>query len=149
MKSAWIAVSGPEKLENDARQRLEVIADSYLSMNAPIQHALPALLATGTQFRAHLLSRVRANLACLDSEVAKQKACSRLIFDAGWNVVLRVPATRSDEDLALSLLEQHGVLVHPGHFYDFSQEGFLVLSLIVPEKEFAEGVKRLLAFFSS
>lgn len=149
MKSAWIALSGPERLKTDARQRLEVIADSYLSINAPIQHALPAFLATRTQFQSQLLSRVRANLAFLDHEIAKQKICSRLIFDAGWNVVLRVPATKSDEDLALSLLERQGVLVHPGHFYDFSHDGFLVLSLITREKDFAEGAHRLLAFFSA
>src|SRR5262249_36105128 len=127
MKSAWIALSGAEKLKNDARQRLEVIADSYLSMNAPVQHALPAFLASRAQFQSQLLARVRTNLAFLDQEIAKQQACSRLVFDAGWNVVLRVPATRSDEDLAVGLLERHGVLVHPGHFYDFSYDGFLVL----------------------
>src|SRR5215470_535580 len=149
MKSAWIALSGPNELKNDVRQRLEIIADSYLSMNAPVQLSLPAFLATRTQFQSQLLSRVRANLSFLDREIAKQNACSRLAFDAGWNVVLRVPATRSDEDLALSLLERQGVLVHPGHFYDFSQDGFLVLSLIVPEKEFAEGVHGLLSFLSS
>ena len=148
MKSAWIALSGPQKLKNGARQRLEVIADSYLSMNAPVQHALPAFLATRSQFESQLLLRVRANLVFLDQEIAKQRTCSRLVFDAGWNVVLRVPATRSDEDLTLGLLERHGVLVHPGHFYDFSHDGFLVLSLIVAEREFAEGVQSLLAFFS-
>ncbi|HJZ64699.1 MAG TPA: pyridoxal phosphate-dependent aminotransferase [Candidatus Acidoferrum sp.] len=147
MKSAWIALSGPQKLKNDARQRLEVIADSYLSMNTPIQHALPAFLATRSQFESQLLLRVRANLAFLDQEITKQQTCSRLVFDAGWNVVLRVPATRSDEDLAIGLLERNGVLVHPGHFYDFSQDGFLVFSLIVPEREFAEGLRHLLAFF--
>ncbi len=149
MKSAWIALSGPEKLKCDARQRLEVIADSYLSMSAPIQHALPALLATRAQFQSQLLARVRANLAALDEKLSLQNVCSRLACEAGWNVVLRVPATRTDEDLALDLLQQQGVLVHPGHFYDFSQEGFLVLSLITPEKDFAEGVRRLLSFFSS
>src|SRR5215813_13066487 len=148
MKSAWIALSGPQKLKNGARQRLEVIADSYLSMNAPVQHALPAFLATRSQFESQLLLRVRANLVFLDQEIAKQRTCSRLVFDAGWNVVLRVPATRSDEDLTLGLLERHGVLVHPGHFYDFSHDGFLILSLIVAEKEFAEGVQSLLTFFS-
>src|SRR5262249_13254196 len=147
MKSAWIALSGPQKLKNDARQRLEVIADSYLSMNTPIQHALPAFLATRSQFESQLLLRVRANLAFLDQEITKQQTCSRLVFDAGWNVVLRVPATRSDEDLTIGSRDRNGVLVHLGHFYDFSQDGFLVFSLIVPEREFAEGLRHLLAFF--
>jgi len=149
MKSAWIALSGPENLKLEARQRLEVIADSYLSMNAPIQHAFPALLATRVQFQPQLLARVRANLAALDEQLAAQRNCSRLACEAGWNVVLRVPATRSDEDLALDLLREKNVLVHPGHFYDFSQDGFLVLSLIAREKDFAEGVHRLLSFLSS
>ncbi|HLK04053.1 MAG TPA: pyridoxal phosphate-dependent aminotransferase [Candidatus Acidoferrum sp.] len=148
MKSAWIALSGPAELKLEARRRLDVIADSYLSVNAPIQHALPAFLATRSEFRSQLLARIRANLAALDAQLAAQKVCSRLAVEAGWNVVLRVPATRSDEDLALDLLTQHAVLVHPGHFYDFPQDGYLVLSLIVPEEKFAEGVRRLLAFFS-
>jgi aspartate/methionine/tyrosine aminotransferase len=148
MKSAWIVISGPATLKNDARQRLDVIADSYLSMNAPIQHALRALLATRAAFQPQLLARVRANLAALDTQLAAQTQCSRLALEAGWNVILRVPATRSDEDLALALLTQQGVLAHPGHFYDFPQDGFLVLSLIVPEKEFAEGTLRLLIYSS-
>ena len=146
MKSAWLAISGP--LKNDARVRLEVIADSYLSMNAPIQHALPALLAIRFAFQSQLLARVRANLAALDEQLAAQSQCSRLTFEAGWNVVLRVPAAGSDEELALALLAQQSVLVHPGHFYDFTQDGYLVLSLIVPEKAFAEGTHRLLKYFS-
>jgi alanine-synthesizing transaminase len=149
MKSAWIALSGTDKLKHEARQRLEVIADSYLSMNAPIQRALPVLLNTRAPFQSQLLARVRANLAAIDEKLALQNVCSRLTFDAGWNVVLRVPATRSGEDLALDLLQKQGILVHPGHFYDFSQEGFLVLSLIAREEDFAEGTCRLLSFFSA
>lgn len=148
IKSAWIAISGPEKLKREAAQRLEVIADSYLSMNAPVQHAIPALFATRGKFQSQLLSRVRANLACLDAQLATHQNCQRLAFEAGWNVILRVPATGSDEDLALSLLTQQGVLVHPGHFYDFPRDGYLILSLITPEKTFQEGTRRLLTHFS-
>jgi len=92
-----------------------------------------------------VMARVRANLAELDRQLAGQKHCSRLEVEGGWYAVLRVPATRPDEDLALELLEKKGVYVHPGHFYDFPQDGNLVVSLITPEKNFAEGVKRLLA----
>src|SRR5207302_8176017 len=113
MKSAWITISGPANLKNDARVHLEVIADSYLSMNAPIQHALPALLATRFAFQSQLLARIRANLAALDKQLAAQSQCSRLAFEAGWSVILRVPSTRSDEELALALLTQQGVLAHP------------------------------------
>ena len=148
MKSAWLAISGPATLKNDARVRLEIIVDSYLSMNAPVQHALPALLATRSAFQSQLLARVRANLAALDEQLAAQSQCSRLAFEAGWNAILRVPAAGSDEELALALLAQQSVLVHPGHFYDFTHDGYLVLSLIVPEKDFAEGAHRLLKYFS-
>ena len=148
MKAAWIAIAGLDGLKNAARARLEVIADSFLSMSAPIQHALPALLATRAAFQSQLLARVRANLAQLDAQLAAQTLCSRLAFEAGWNVVLRVPATQSGELLALALLTDHGVLVHPGHFYDFSQDGYLVLSLITTERTFQEGVRRLLCHFT-
>ena len=148
MKAAWIAISGPDGLKSDARARLEVIADSFLSMNAPIQHALPALLATRGTFQSQLLARVRTNLVQLDAQLSAQTLCSRLAFEAGWNAVLRVPATQSDELLALALLTDRGVLVHPGHFYDFSQDGYLVLSLIAAEQTFQEGVRRLLRHFT-
>jgi alanine-synthesizing transaminase len=149
MKSAWIAISGPEESKQEARKRLEIIADSYLSMNAPVQHALPRLLATRKQFQAQLLDRVRTNLVALDGKLSAQTVCSRLVCEAGWNVILRVPAARSDEDLALELLQEQGVFVHPGHFYDFPQDGYLVLSLIAPKMDFAEGIRRLLEFFSN
>jgi aspartate/methionine/tyrosine aminotransferase len=149
MKSAWIALSGPELLKSDARKRLDVIADSYLSMNAPIGHALPALLETRFKFQDQLLARARANLVALDEQLQAQSNCSRLACEAGWNVVLRVPATRSDEDLALELLRQQGVQVHPGHFYDFPQDGYLVLSLIASKMDFAEGTRRILAFLAT
>jgi alanine-synthesizing transaminase len=148
MKSAWIALSGPENLKQDARRRLEVIADSYLSMNAPVQHSLPALLQTRTQFRAQLIAHAHANLVAFDDMLAAQSSCSRLVCEAGWNAVLRVPATSSDEDLALDFLQHQGVLVHPGHFYDFPQDGYLVLSLITPKLDFAEGTRRLLSCFA-
>ena len=146
MKSAWIALSGPEQLKADARKRLEVIADSYLSMNAPIQHALPTLIEMRSQFQNQVLARAQTNLVALDEQLGVQSNCSRLVCEAGWNVILRVPATHSDEDLALELLQQQGVLVHPGHFYDFPQDGYLVLSLITPKMDFAEGVRRIVVF---
>jgi alanine-synthesizing transaminase len=149
MKCAWIALSGPEHLKADARSRLDVIADSYLSMNAPIGHALPVLIETRPRFQDQLLARAQANLVALDGQLAAQSACCRLVCEAGWNVILRVPATRPDEDLALDLLQKQGVLVHPGHFYDFPQDGYLVLSLITPKMDFAEGARRILAFFST
>ncbi len=83
----------------------------------------------------------------MDRQIALQKACSRLIVEGGWYVVLRVPATRPDEELAIELLEHRGVYVHPGHFYDFPTDGYLVLSLITKEEEFREGVRRRAVYF--
>jgi len=94
-----------------------------------------------------MMARVRRNLGQLDRQLAVQKTCSRLKVEGGWYAVLRVPATRSDEDLALSLLTDSGVYVHPGHFYDFSSDGYLVASLICEEVEFKTGLKDLLMPF--
>lgn len=88
--------------------------------------------------------RVLANLAELDRRLGEAQGITRLDLEGGWYAVLRVPVTRSDEDLAIALLETEGVLVHPGHFYDFPRDGCLVLSLITPQDDFAEGVKRML-----
>ena len=144
MKVAWIVTGGPEEEAAAAMARLEVIADTYLSMNAPIQWAVPTLLEQRKDIQRQLLERVRANLAELDRQLAGQKACERLSVDGGWYAVLRVPVTRSDEDLAIELVREASVLVHPGHFYDFPSDGYLVLSLITPQADFAEGMNRTL-----
>jgi alanine-synthesizing transaminase len=143
MKVAWIAVSGPEHQAEQAMARLEVIADTYLSMNAPIQWAVPALLGQRHAIQKQLMERVRANLVELDRRLAAQKVCSRLEVEGGWYAVLRVPVTQSDEELAIALLREKSVLVHPGHFYDFASDGYLVVSLIGNEEEFSEGVSKV------
>ena len=140
MKAAWLVLSGPQDLKRETAGRLEMIADTYLSANAPVQLAMPVFLEQRHDFQEQLLLRVRANLAELDRLLAKQSACSRLEVDGGWYVVLRVPAVQSDEDLAIALLTSRSVYVHPGHFYDFPSEGFLVVSLITPEAIFSEGI---------
>jgi aspartate/methionine/tyrosine aminotransferase len=142
MKVAWIVTSGPAALVQAAQSRLEVIADTYLSMNAPIQWATPTLLEQGKSIRKQLLARVLANLKELDRQLAAQKTCRRLDVEGGWYAVLRVPVTQTDEELAVALLREKSVLVHPGHFYDFPNDGYLVLSLIAQEAEFAEGIRR-------
>ncbi len=147
MKAAWLVVSGPEPRKSEALARLEVIADTYLSMNAPIQWALPTLLGQRHAFQIQLIARVRENLAELDAQLAKQKSCSRLEVEGGWNALIQVPATRSDEELAIDLLATRGVYVHPGHFYDFPSEGTIILSLLTPQHQFREGVKRALFLF--
>lgn len=143
MKVAWIATSGPAAEVERAQARLEVISDTYLSMNAPIQWALPALLKQRTSIQQQLLDRVRANLAEFDRQLAAQQTCHRLGVEAGWYAILRVPVMQTDEELVVDLLRRKSVLVHPGHFYDFPRDGFLVLSLIPAEAEFLEGIERL------
>jgi alanine-synthesizing transaminase len=145
MKAAWLIASGPEDWKRKALARLEVIADTYLSLNAPVQLAIPRFLELRHGFQKQVIERVRRNLAELDHQLAAQKAVSRLKVEGGWCAVLRVPATRSDEDLAINLLEAHSVSVHPGHFYEFPSDGYVVLSLLTPNEIFAQGMKRLLA----
>ena len=144
MKLAWVATSGPQDRVTEAGARLEVIADTFLSMNAPVQLAAPVLLDQRKQIQPILLDRLRVNLAALDRQLAAHPSCTRLRVEGGWYVVLRVPALESSEDLAIRLLREAGVSVHPGHFYDFPTEGYLVLSLITEPVDFHEGVARLL-----
>jgi alanine-synthesizing transaminase len=124
--------------------RLEVIADMYLSMNAPVQWAVPVMLEQRQSIQRQLMARVHGNLTELDRQLAGQKACGRLVVEGGWYAVVRVPVTRSDEELAIELVRENAVVVHPGHFYDFEGDGYLVLSLIPPAEEFAESVRRVL-----
>ena len=144
MKLAWIAVSGPGADVAAAMQRLEIIADTYLSLNAPVQLAAPALLDQRKTIQPQLMKRVCANLSELDRQLARQKSCSRLEVQGGWYAVVRIPVTRSDDDFAVELMQRSGVLVHPGHFYDFPSDGYLVLSLIAREEEFRRGISPLL-----
>ena len=145
MKLAWIVVGGPDGLAQGARARLEVIADTYLSVNTPTQLAATVLLAQRHSLQRQLMARIRANLVTLDARLAGQHGCTRLALEGGWYAVLRVPVVGSDEGLAIALLERRSILVHPGHFYDFPGEGYLVISLICPEAAFSEGLRRLVA----
>jgi alanine-synthesizing transaminase len=145
MKMAWIVTSGPGEQVTAAMARLEIIADTYLSMSAPVQLAAPVLLEQRTNVQPLLLDRVRENLAELDRQLAVQPTCTRLAVEGGWYAVLRIPATQSDEDLAISILRNEHVLVHPGHFYDFPNDGYLVVSLITPPTQFRKGIERVLA----
>ncbi len=145
MKLGWIVVGGPEEWRDRALERLEVIADTYLSVGSPIQRALPGLLAGRDRLQRQVLERVRSNLHLLDRLLAGQSLCSRLPVEGGWTVILRLPQILADEEWALELLERDGVLLHPGHFFGFAREGYLVASLIVAEEAFGEGMRRMLA----
>ncbi|HXN98942.1 MAG TPA: pyridoxal phosphate-dependent aminotransferase [Candidatus Acidoferrales bacterium] len=147
MKAAWLIASGPEESKAQALARLEVIADTFLSTNAPVQLALPVFLELRHGFQKQVMARVRKNLAELDAQLSAQNSCERLEVEGGWYALLRVPAVRSDEDLAIDVLNTKGVCVHPGHFFDFPADGYLIVSLITPERDFNEGIKRLLSMF--
>jgi aspartate/methionine/tyrosine aminotransferase len=144
MKFAWLATSGPNDLVEQAGARLEIIADTYLSMNAPVQLAAPVLLEQRKQIQPVLLDRLRVNLTELDRTLATHPSCTRLQVEGGWYAVLRVPVLGTDDDLAIDLVRKVGVVVHPGHFYDFAGEGHLILSLITDPDAFREGIARLL-----
>lgn len=145
LKLAWTAVSGPAAARDEALARLEVVADTYLSVGTPVQQALPDLLRALPQLQEPLRARTAANLATLRAAVAAAPSVSLLAPEGGWSAVLRVPATASEDEWCRRLLQGDGVLVQPGYFFDFEGEAFLVLSLLPREDVFAEGVRRLVA----
>ena len=139
MKAAWIVASGPAR---EAMGRLEVIADTFLSMNAPVQCALPQWIGGRAGIQKQINERVEANLVVLDRWLGTFAAVSRLAVEGGWYAVLRIPAIESDEQTVLALLEK-GVWVHPGYFFGMAESGWLVISLLGPEAEFRDGIARL------
>ena len=144
MKVAWVVTSGPESLVHPALDRLDVIADTFLSLNAPTQWAFPTLLEQRRSLQPQILRRVRENRAHLQALVGQHHAWELLDADGGWYAVLRLPTGCSGEDHAIELLQTRHLLVHPGHFYDFGEDIFLVISLITPLDVFAEGISRLI-----
>jgi hypothetical protein len=145
LKLGWIGIGGPDALVSAARSRLELICDTYLSVSTPVQQAAAALIAAGRGIRTQILDRLRSNHRDLESQVAAHPACTLLPVSGGWSAVIQVPATRSEEVLVLSLLEEDHVLVHPGYFFDFPREAFVIVSLLPEAVDFHEGVRRVLA----
>lgn len=148
MKASWIATFGPEREVRSALERLEVIADTYLSMNGPIQYALPTWLSRRKSIQEQIRTRCRANLATLDSLLAEQRLITRLDVKAGWYVVLRVPALMSDEELAATLIREGDVAVHPGHFFAFPDAGWLIVSLLAPPTCLSLGIRSICRYFN-
>ena len=144
LKLGWTIVDGPEGLVAEALARLELICDTYLSVSTPVQHAVPALLAVGETVAAQIAERIRANYRTLQRLTADHAASRVLHAEGGWYAVIQVPATRSEETLVLELLERDHVLVHPGYFFDFPREAFLVVSLLPDSDLLCQGVRRVL-----
>jgi hypothetical protein len=139
MKLAWILATGPGA--DEAVERLAAAEDAYLSVSAPVMRAAPRLLALAPRIRAQIAGRTRDNLAALERIAGP--ALRRPA--AGWYAVLEVPAARTDEQWAIDLLAQDGVYVHPGYFFGFPREAFLVVSLLAPPEVLAEGARRIAA----
>jgi aspartate/methionine/tyrosine aminotransferase len=147
LKLGWIVLSGPETLRTEALERLEIVADTYLSVSTPIQRAASAVLVRGAELQALIAARVAHNHRVLRERLDSASPVSLLHSEGGWTAVLRVPATVPEEDRVLRLLDEDDVLVHPGYFFDFPAEAFLVLSLLPEPQVFAEGLARLLRSF--
>ena len=140
----WIVVGGPAESRRDALGALELIADSYLSVSTPVQVAAPALIAGAHEVREQIHDRVRTNLAQLRQVAAQYPACQVLPVEGGWSAVVRVPAVRGEETLILDLLDRERILVHPGYFFDFPREAYVVVSLLPDVAAFADATARML-----
>jgi alanine-synthesizing transaminase len=144
MKASWILCLGPAEMRTEALRRLEIIADTFLSMNAPVQHAIPGWLRGRHSIQRQVRERVRQNLQMLDDVLDAQHAVTRLACEGGWYATLRTPASVTGEALAIRLLETRGVAVHPGAFFGFAEQNRVVVSLLPELEAFADGVRNLI-----
>jgi alanine-synthesizing transaminase len=147
IKLGWIAASGPAPVVDEAMARLDLVCDTYLSVSTPVQHSAAELLEIGAAVRSQIQARIKDNLRALAASTAAQPAVKVLQPEAGWCAVLHVPTLCSEEELVLDLLHRQGVLVHPGYFFDFPRESFLIVSLLPPPASFADGITRVLRHF--
>ena len=144
VKLAWIVVDGPDDRLREALERIDVICDTYLSVSTPVQLALPALLDRGRVVRDAIRERIARNLSSLADAVQNHPAVTLLTPEAGWSAVLQVPSIMPEESIVSRLIEQRQVLVHPGYFFDFSAEAFLVVSLLPAPDVFDEALSRMI-----
>ncbi len=148
MKLSWICVGGPAVPKNQSLQRLEMIADTYLSVNTPVQNALPQWMAKREAIQDNIRQRIVTNRKVLENIPWIKSGSDLLPAEGGWYAILRVPATRSEEEWALKILKNAHVLVHPGYFFDFDREAYLVLSLLPDTTKFKVACKRLFSVLS-
>ena len=147
VKLAWIAAAGPAQLVAESLHRLELICDTYLSVSTPVQLAATELIERGAAIRAQISARTRKNYHRLKVAGASAPSCDVLTAGGGWSAVIQVPTLCSEEELTLTMLTTDGVLAHPGYFFDFPRESFVIVSLLVTEAAFAAGIERLFARF--
>jgi aspartate/methionine/tyrosine aminotransferase len=144
MKLGWVVTNGPQEIRDGAIDRLDLIADTFLSVGAPVQHATPRWIQLRHGLQRQILARVQGNLGWLENAL-KDSPCRLLDVEGGWFATLEIPRHFTEEERVLDLLEKEDVLVHPGYFFDFSREAFLILSLLPKEEIFREAINRLLA----
>jgi alanine-synthesizing transaminase len=144
VKLGWIAIDGPERLVGQALPRLELICDTYLSVSTPVQVAAPDLIAAGAAGRRQVTERVRSNYAHLRQAAVGHPSVDVLNAEGGWSAVLRIPSRGTEEQFVLDLLERDGIVVHPGFFFDFPREAYLIVSLLPHPDEFRDGIRRVL-----
>jgi aspartate/methionine/tyrosine aminotransferase len=149
IKLGWMVIGGPHSERATARAALEIVADAFLSVSTSVQGAAPSLLARSAEVREQIRQRTARNLARARDLARQFPRCTPLPVEGGWSLVVRVPALRSEEALTLELLERAHVLVHPGYFFDFPHEAYIVVSLLPPEDQFVEGVTRALTLASA
>jgi hypothetical protein len=149
LKLGWMALRGPASLLHPALMRLEIAADAYLSVGTPVQVAAPALLRAGQDIRRQIRRRVVENYRLLADATARHAACQLLRAEGGWSAVLRIPHTMPEDERVVSLLERDRVLVHPGYFFDFPRDGYLVVSLLTRPDVFRDAIGRLLSTVSA
>jgi aspartate/methionine/tyrosine aminotransferase len=147
VKLGWIAAAGPDALVTSALERLELVCDTYLSVSTPVQVAAAELMARGAAIRVQIQARIAENLSRLAERVAATPSCRVLPAQGGWYAVLQVPRIESEEDLVIGLLERHAIVVHPGYFFDFPSEAFLVVSLLPSPEPFSAAVDLILRHF--
>jgi hypothetical protein len=143
MKLGWIHLKGPPVLVAEAQERLDFIADTYLSVSTPVQHAAAELLSLRQAMQSQMIKRVLRNDKYLRTCSAELPFCQVLKLEGGWYAIMEIAGAFSDEDFCLSLLEEDNALIHPGYFFDFLKQGFLVFSLLTPAAIFEEGVNRI------
>ncbi len=143
MKLSWIVVSGKNELKHEALKRLEIIADTFLSVNTPVQLALPQMLKFGEMIRRQISERVAQNLLFLKSSLQSSSPLSLLDSEGGWYAILKIPATKTEEEWALQLLDEAAVYVFPGYFFDFQEGNYLVVSLLTSPENFRKGIEEI------
>lgn len=149
MKLSWIIINGPEDLVKKARSRLEVIADTYLSVNTPVQNALPVWLSRRKEIQEGIHARIRENYSFFKEQAREAAGCELLRTEGGWYAVLKIPDTYSEEEWVLAFLNRDHVFVHPGYFFDFDREAFIIVSLLPSGPVFRDGIKRIIGRVSS